>query len=625
MKADRPAPGRGTLRVAAASLTLAACLGAWSLPVLARPGDDPARPASKAKAKAKVKGKADAKRKAAAPAAVDRAEARAIARDLAELAAAARAESGKGSKVDTSDPDWLARLGRPEKKVEAPTLTSADLDALIDSALAGEGVKPAPPATDEAFLRRASLDLVGKLPSPEDLAAFEANADPEKRDKVIDRLLASPEFAEHWARYWRDVFSYRATFMNPRLVNFNEFESWMAEQITENRPWDEIARDIITAEGPTAENGAGVFTAAHQGKPVEVAGEISRVFLGVQIQCAECHDHLTDPWKREQFHEFAAFFAGTTTRRDGKAGAVKGTIIATRPGKVRYAMPDLDDPQKQIPIEPRFFLASEVDVPKGLSAQDRRELVASFVASQDNPWFAKAFVNRAWYALMGEAFYDPIDDLGPARELNSPEVIDVLADAFAAGGYDVRWLFRTIAGTDAYRRQFRSSRSEAGQTPFAANCPSRLRADQILDGLGQALGFDPDAIGARGRAGKGNDPIARRFGARGAFNALFGVDPSTPNAEVLGTIPQALFFMNSTQVNNALRGRGGAVADVLAEHPIDDEAALETLYLRALARRPNAEEIAVAKRYLDEVPNRREAFEDLLWALINSAEFVSRR
>ena len=625
-------------------LSLAVCLGLWgfAVPVSTRADDDaPATARAQAKAKAKAKAQAKAKVKARAkakpkaqtptkPAANDRDEARAIARDFAELAAAVRGDA-QGI-ADDEGADWLAKLGRPEKRAQAPTLTSADLDALIDSTLEAEAVEPAPRSSDEAFLRRVALDLSGKLPTPDRLAAFVADPDPSKRSEAIDELLASPEFAAHWAKYWRDAFSYRATFMNPRLVDFDAFETWMAEQFAANRPWDEIARAIIAASGKTVENPAGVFTAAHQARPVDVAGEVSRVFLGVQIQCAECHDHPSDPWKREQFHEFAAFFAGTTSRRDGKVGDVYGTLIGTRDGTVRYAMPDLQDPKKQIPVEPKFFLASDLEVPKTLTAQRRRELAASLVASQDNPWFARAFVNRAWASMMGEGFYDPVDDLGPARDPQAPEVIEALADAFSESGYDVRWLFGAIANTEAYQRQFRSSRSEAGQTAFAANCPSRLRADQILEALSQAIGLDLAGPGAPGRGGRmAENPKAveaakrRAQRAKFAFEGLFGVDPSTPEGDVLGTIPQSLFLMNSQQVNAALKSPRGPVADVLKAHPKNDRAAVEALYLQALARRPNPEELAVVERFLADVPNRREAFEDLLWTLVNSAEFVSRR
>ena len=155
-------------------------------------------------------------------------------------------------------------------------------------------------------------------------------------------------------------------------------------------------------------------------------------------------------------------------------------------------MPDKDNPQKQIPIAPRFFLASsksksEPALPETLAIPERRALAASYVTGQDNPWFARAFINRIWYALMGEAFYEPIDDIGPERTPKAVEVLDPLAEQWQKGGYDIRWLFRTILNTQAYQRRIRSTANEAGKTPFASSCPSRLRADQVYDALVQAL------------------------------------------------------------------------------------------------------------------------------------------
>ena len=259
--------------------------------------------------------------------------------------------------------------------------------------------------------------------------------------------------------------------------------------------------------------------------------------------------------------------------------------VSVNKGVPRYTMPDMKDPQKQIPVEPKFFLSKDAPKVPGLTVEERRDLAASYVTGQDNPWFAKAFVNRVWYTLMGEAFYNPVDDMGPDREAKSPEVLEALADSWAKGGYDIHWLFRTILNTRAYQREIRSTFTQAGRTPFASNCPSRLRSDQILDALAQVLelhrvagggggGRGPMAKAAGKGAGKGAGKAAGKNGGpgltkdlvatngaaqktgrgeRAQFSVLFGVDPSTPNDDILGTIPQALFLMNSPQLNRAIR------------------------------------------------------------------------
>jgi hypothetical protein len=637
---------------------LAATLGLLATLLLLAPGLTPAQDdatpraqAKKAQAKKAQGKKANARGKkpgadikADAPAKADRAEALATLRDLRELAASAR-EDGRGASpeadADADSPEALrARLGLAPRVVEAPTLTPDDIDRMLAAHLKDEGVAPAKLASDEDFLRRASLDLAGKLPEPDAVLAFARDDDPRKRAKLIDRLLDSDDFARNFARYWRDVIGYRATFEQRFLVHYESLEAWLADQVRADRPWDEIARAMIAGTGSSADPASGnvVLAAAHNADPAEFAGEVSRIFLGVQIACAQCHDHPTDPWKREQFHQFAAFFAGTRARRsfetvDGRRINTGLTIAAQ--GRPRYTMPDLDDPTKSIPVEPRFFLApTEEPVPADLTAQRRRELAALYVTGQDNPWFAKAFVNRAWYTLMGEAFYDPVDDMGPARDPIAPELLDRLSAEFARSGYDVKWLYRTLLRTRAYQRQDRSTRTEAGRTSFAAACPSRLRADQILDALEQALGFDLEAAAEkalRRRVEKAASPALAALYRRGAngtrtlFNTLFAADPSVPNDEVLGTIPQALFLMNSPLVNRAIAaGRGSMLADLLAAQP-DDRAALDALYLRVLSRRPTDAEARTCAGYLAQVGDRREAFEDILWALVNSTEFISRR
>jgi hypothetical protein len=543
---------------------------------------------------------------------------------------------------------------RPERKVVAPSFDSATLDSMIDQSLAAAKTEAARRTTDEEFVRRVFLDVTGELPTPEQIVSFCRNRDREKRGKLIDYLLASREYAENWARYWRDVIEYHSVNVNRNKVRSDVFVSWLADEFAKNAPWDEIATKMIVAEGPNDKNGAVNFAIAQQdGSPVEMAGEVSRIFMGVQIQCAQCHDHPTDSWKRKQFHEFAAFFAGNRVRREvkGEDGKVlnaqqakkalqtktKGQpqpkpyfVLFSQP-RPKYTMPDLKDPQKQIPVVPKFFLASSTDtIPDGLSATELRKLAASYITGQDNPWFARAYVNRIWYVLMGDSFYNPVDDLGPDRTANLPEIIDTLADAWAKGGYDIRWLFRVILNSKAYQREIRSVNTKTGRTPFAANCASRLRADQIYDALAHALDLPIDGAGGGGMM-KG---IAKKPGAqakrgpltpRDALNKLFGADPSLPNDDVLGTIPQALFLMNSPQVNKAIEARPGTMLGQLLMSTPDNRAVLEALYLRVLARRPTTSEVESCGRYLSAIGDRRTGFEDILWALVNSTEFLSRR
>ncbi len=458
--ADRPRWTRLIALILVAAPLVGAAFGA----------DEPQGKAAKKTAKAAAK--------ADGGEAADRAKARQAAQALRDLQAALKDDDakGKGKGKTAVLPD------RPKKTISPPSLDPAGLDSLVEQALAKSKTPVPPVTTDEEFVRRVYLDVTGHLPTIQEMRAFVSARDKQKRAKLIDSLLQTPAFSDNWARYWRDVISFRAPNENVNQTNFPAFEAWLAEQFVKNRPWDEIAADIIMAEGSNHENGAVSFGLAENAQAVELAGEVSRVFMGIQIQCAQCHDHPTDPWKRQQFHEFAAFFAGLRSKRVNpmdKTGPPVFELAAANKGVPRYTMPDKADPTKQIAIDPKFFLGEDAPKLTGLTSEQRRTIAASYITGQDNPWFAKAFVNRVWCVLMGEGFYNPVDDLGPTKEGHDPEVLDALAAEWQKGGYDIRWLFRTILNTKSYQRESRSTNTRLGpdavrrQLPHAGSAPTR--------------------------------------------------------------------------------------------------------------------------------------------------------
>ena len=628
--------------------------------------DDPAKPAVPVEAKAKKQGKAN-KKQAKAQAKLEAAAAETTpeqAEKAREAFSALRDLQAALDKADKAGPKPAAASSlpaRPARVVTPPTLDAAGLDELVAKSMTGGKPSTIPVIGDEEFVRRVYLDVTGKIPTLDQIRSFLTNKDKAKRAKLVEALLESPEFSSNLARYWRDVVFYRAPNPNPAQVGYPMYEAWLAEQFAKKRAWDEIASEIITATGPYDENGASAFGLAQMAQPVEMAGEVSRVFMGVQIQCAQCHDHPNAPWKRDQFHEFAAFFAGINSRRRPKGDGPQVFELVSRPGIPRYTKPDLKDPTKSTPVEPKFFLGDAKPVGHKLSSKDRRAIAASYVVGQDNPWFARSFVNRTWTALVGEGFYNPVDDMGPGREATSSEVLETVADQWQKGGYDIRWLYRVVLTSKTYQRESRSTNSSAGRTPFASNCPSRLRGDQIYDALATALDLPLDSLNGRfireGAVGKGKGAgkaaapaseiekmiakrlegqpkivqqavmanVALRANPRFRFNTLFGIDPSTPSDEVLGTIPQALFLMNSPLVNRGVTAANNTMLGELLKSTPDNRAVLDTLYHKVLARRPTPKEVAVCGRYVEATGDRKEAFEDILWGLINSTEFISRR
>jgi hypothetical protein len=353
----------------------------------------------------------------------------------------------------------------------------------------------------------------------------------------------------------------------------------------------------------------------------------------MQIQCAQCHDHPYDRWKREDFHELAAFFPRIGVQQL-QSPTRRSFLVVARDGRMKVAknddgkrpmaehmMPDLEDPSAPgTQMQPKFFLTS-AKLPVGSLDVDRRETLAKWLT--ENPWFATAAVNRMWAELVGEGFYEPIDDIGPDREPRAPETIKLLSAGFRRSGYDMKWLIETICATEAYQRQSRPRGDGQEHVPFAASIPQPLRADQLYNVVLSALDLNDEEPREAGRGGGGGG-LYRRPGKRGQFNLTFGYDPSEPRETITGSIPQALGLMNSPQVAGVLKANRGVLAGLLNEIDDNEELFVE-LYLRTLSRQPTPDELARGLAYLDEVGNRKAAVEDLAWALLNSAEFRHRR
>ena len=490
------------------------------------------------------------------------------------------------------------------------------------------------PRTDDAtFLRRVTLDLVGDIPSPEAVIAFLLDPSEGKRERLVQTLLDDPQYGQNWARYWHDVVFYRAQEDRAEIAAGNAMVADLAGQLNEGVGWDRIATEFVTARGDVKENGHTAIIMAQDGRTEETTAEMSRIFLGIQIQCAQCHDHPTDRWKREQFHELASFFPriavrpvrGMTQRsfevfsNDRYRRKRPKKINNNRRPQAEHRMEDLENPEDAGEVmQPKFFLTS-ASLPPGTSDAERREQLAEWLT--ENEWFARALVNRVWAELVGEGFYPLVDDIGPDRTAIAPTALRVLAKKFQESDYDMKWLLATICKTETYQREARPRRSP-NDTPFVANVPQRLRSDQLFNALLTALNVDeasssPSVNNAKNRRNKSLP--------RDKFADVFGFDPSDSREDVAATIPQSLALMNSKQVNRPIKSKKGNLLRQLLLDIDDNESLVVELYLRCLSREPLDEELAKAIAYCEEIPKRREAFEDLLWVLINSAEFQYRK
>jgi hypothetical protein len=294
-------------------------------------------------------------------------------------------------------------------------------------------------------------------------------------------------------------------------------------------------------------------------------------------------------------------------------------------GSAEHFMADLNNPQspgKQ--ISPKFFLTNTT-AKKGLKDIERREAFSRYLTSTKNEWFSKAIVNRMWGELTGEGFYMPIDDLGPDREPSYPQALDLLAAQFVDSNYDLKWLMKTITLTQAYQRAIRTGNPNQ-ILAFASATPTRLRGDQIYNSIMTVLnGQTPGRSPLRG-TDYGTGQMRRRSrDPRDAFSQLFGYDPSTPQSDITGNVPQALFMMNSPQINNQIKANFGTRLSQIVQRYKKDSDAIAELYLMVLSREPSEKELTICKTYIADLNNRNEAFEDLMWSLLNSTEFITKR
>lgn len=438
---------------------------------------------------------------------------------------------------------------------------------------------------DETYVRRVHLDLAGRLPKPEELTAFAADTSPDKRERLVDRLLDSPEFSRHWARYWREVLLHKAT-ANRRRINPRALEDWLAAQFEKKVGWDRIVCELISAtpkRDPKREgnefgqnHGPNNFVLAYENDAGEIASQTARIFMGISVQCAECHDHPFDRWKREQFHEMAAFFS---------------------PGK--YLMPDQNEPSKKTEIKARFLLGEKP--PPDMKPDALRVAVSAYlVYNPDNYWFARAFVNRIWSEMLGDGFYS-VDSLGPDKDCVHPLVVNRMGAVFRYQDFNIRWVFRTIATSQTYQRASRSldDRKEL----FTAVRPSRLRPEQVVNVVEHVAGDLPGKM-------------------ERALEQTFDADPSASQESLEGSLQQALLLMNDRTLHGSLAKSRVRENALQAKTPYE---VVDTLYLGVLARKPTADERERGAEHLRQSTSRPAAIDDLLWVLVNSTEFLTRR
>lgn len=515
----------------------------------------------------------------------------------------------------------------PTRQVSSST---KHLDRHINAVLKREGIQPSGISEDTEFLRRVHLDLTGKIPAPEEVLNFLKDGSPNKRQKKIDQLLGSEPYIEYWSGLWVNWLIGRRGDNDDRRIGLS---TWVQGALTKNMPYNQFVQELIAADGELKDNGAGNYIMRYDRSPAVLTSHSSRLFLGLPMQCAECHDHKTEVWSQKDYYGIAAFFNGIESEEKGYIQTVdmvgnekrmENFLITNKPRKSMWVE------RMDTEVSPRFLGGAEY---KGLLTK-RREALAQWMTDKSNPYFSKAIVNRVWKHFMGRAFVEPIDGFGEENLPTNPELLDWLAEDLIIHDYDLQHLMRTILNSETYQRTSQTNKNNKDDERYYSHAYVKpLSAEQFFYSLLQATGFERlqevKMKGANRQGGEDRMGMLRNLEERKREHLqkfLFLLD----NGEMEeieafnGTVPQALMMINGSMVNNSAshQERGSFVNYVLEKWraPADR---LEYIYLNVLSRLPTAKEKTYFQRYMERslYRNKDLAYEDLYWVLLNSAEF----
>lgn len=491
------------------------------------------------------------------------------------------------------------------KKVDSSALAKL-IDQEINKRLMAEKAKSAGLCDDAEFVRRVHLDLVGVIPSADAVTAFFASKDPNKRAKLIDALLDDSRFGVHSAGQWAVVMVPRES--NNKALNPRPLEKWLAENFNKNTPLDKLINDLITTTGEIDKNPAGTYFVANPTVD-KITDNVTRMFLGVQLQCAQCHNHPFTDWKQTEYWAMAAFFMKTRVNGTPQQAAKKGTVLAVNENnKAPNKKNALPESYKNVPAK---FLQG--DSPKLNSADPYRPTLANWMTSADNKFFARAMANRFWYQMFGRGIVNPVDDMHDDNAATHPELLATLTEQLKLNGFDVKYLLRAICNSEVYQRSSVTVADAATNDPelYGQREMRVLSPEQMYDSLSAILG-----AAAKGEA---KDKAAKKGPQtpRDQFINFFRVDEGNP-LEYQNGIPQALRIMNSAFTN-----RAEAIAADLTKGTKTPSEAIEKIYLTSLSRRPTVAEMERLTTYVNRPGTTlRAGYGDILWALLNSTEFV---
>jgi len=525
----------------------------------------------------------------------------------------------------------LARITSPwpsviPDEVFARTPKRNVIDKRVIEQLRRLNLKPSKPSSDSEFIRRVYLDVVGMLPTPQETKAFLADTSETKRDDLIEKLLAQPEFVDYWAYRLSDLFLISSKKLRPLALK--AYYDWLRGEIEKITPWDQLVRQVVAAKGDTLKNGAANFYSIHQ-DPETMAENVSQAFMSLSINCAKCHNHPLEKWTNDQYYSFANLFARVRAKGwggDARSGdgartlfiADRGDLIQPRTGK----------PQPPAPLDGQA-IASD-------STEDRREALADWLTSPENPYFTRSIANRVWANFFGRGIVEPVDDLRISNPASNEPLLQAISEHLAKNDYDLKSLMRLILRSETYRRSSTPlPENEGDQKYYSRYYPRRLMAEVLQDAITSVTRVSPKYNRITLSDGSTEGTSLYREGTRALqlsdsavtsyFLKTFGRNEREITCECersnKPSMVQVLHLSNGDTLNNNLRSKQSRVNTMITQSNGD---IIDEAYLLCLSRRPSDSERKRLQNIFEVAPEteRRGVAEDLFWALMTSREFL---
>lgn len=516
-------------------------------------------------------------------------------------------------------------LGAPTENLPA---AKNFVDERLFANLKQLGIPPSEDCDDATFLRRVTLDIAGRLPTEEEATAFAAPTEPDKRDKAIDALLASPDYADYFASKWTALLKNRRDVESDMPANF-AFHAWVRDSLLTNKPYDQFVRELLAATGSVSGNPP-VAWYGRVTEPKQQVEDVAQLFLGVRVQCAQCHHHPFERWSQDDYYSLTAFFTRIGRKPENNAGAARAEVMIFH----RRGLAVSTNVKTGAMLKPAALGDA---MPPIAADEDPRLRLADWMGSKQNPFFAKALVNRYWKHFFGRGLIEPEDDIRDTNPPTNPELLAALEQHFIASGFDLKALVRVITGSRAYQLSATPRELNLADTQnYSRFYPRRLPAEVLLDAIDQLAGTKTDFANLP-RGTRAVSLPDNSYNRSTPFLKVFGRPEGESVCECervqSSSLAQSLHLINASDIKAKLRDANGR-AERLAKSDQSVEQKVRELYLAAFARQPRPEEVKMAADYLaepqlgsdgkpvDAQRARHENFQDLIWALINAKEFL---